>query len=123
MVPLFLKLAFSLVPSNKIVAVEELSKHFESPAPFSEKKKSISAGFASIDNKMRSETVLNGMKPVESLISWVKSSVVLVNLQSCAGQHNGKRKRVATINFMSGLFPLKIVIVPIYSHPGMLKLI
>jgi hypothetical protein len=106
-----------------IIAVEELSKHFESPELLSEKKKSISELFASMDNNIRSETVLNGIKPVESLISCVKSSVVLVNLQSCAGQHSGKRKKAAAINFMSGLFPLKIDIVIIYSCLTMLKLI
>ena len=94
MEPLFRWVNLTLVPTKNIAAVEASVKHLF--VPEREKRMSISGLLAS----MVTEPPPRGIKPVERVLSLVKGSTWLINLQSCDKTMEGNRTNVNK-NFMA----------------------
>src|SRR5688572_18454251 len=108
MEPVFLKVAFDRSPSHIINAVDSRSKHLGSP--FIQIKKSISVGLASAEMETLPTLPLKLLKPVVSLLTLVKGSLVCFKPQvSWALDAKGIRKKRVSQLFISHYCSLKII--------------
>src|SRR5215204_4852205 len=109
--PVLLNVAFDRSPSQTICAFESRSKHF--PSAFTQIKKSISVGVASTEIETFPALLVNVLKPVVSLVTFVKGSLAFFNPQvSCAKEAKGKRRARTIQFFISHYCSLKIIVAP-----------